>query len=235
MRKPKKVVVLTGAGISQESGLPTFRGSDGLWEGHRVEDVASPEGFRRNPNLVYEFYNQRRRALLSPSVQPNAAHRALAEWEKTFEPGCFMLVTQNIDDLHSRAGSKAVFHMHGELLKSRCIDTGHLFDWQTDLTAKSAHPDDSTKVGRLRPHVVWFGEMPLYLEEIEVALRKCDMFIAIGTSGNVYPASGFVNRTRPDAYRVELNLDPTVGSSAFQEHVRGKATEIVPEFIDRFK
>ena len=225
-----RVLVLTGAGISAESGIPTFRGSDGLWEGYRPEEVATPGAFQRDPALVQRFYNERRRRLLDENIQPNAAHHALAEFERQHDDS-FLLVTQNIDDLHQRAGSKRILAMHGELLKARCVDTGALFDWTEDLSLDTAHPNDSTKLGRLRPHVVWFGEMPIGLEIIDAAARKADLFVAIGTSAVVYPAAGIVQATRPGCRRVEINLDDTPQSGVFDTTIRGKASVEVPKFL----
>ncbi len=225
-----RVLVLTGAGISAESGIPTFRGSDGLWEGYRPEEVATPGAFQRDPALVQRFYNERRRRLLDENIQPNAAHHALAEFERQHDDS-FLLVTQNIDDLHQRAGSKRILAMHGELLKARCVDTGALFDWTEDLSLDTAHPNDPTKLGRLRPHVVWFGEMPIGLEIIDAAARKADLFVAIGTSAVVYPAAGIVQATRPDCRRVEINLDDTPQSRVFDTTIRGKASVEVPKFL----
>ena len=227
-----RVVVLTGAGISAESGIQTFRGADGLWEGHRISDVATPEGFMRDPELVYRFYNERRRALLQPGIQPNAAHDALVHLESRLGDD-FLLVTQNIDDLHKRAGSKRVLHMHGELRKARCMACLGQPDWDADF-------DDKTKctacgrAGSLRPHVVWFGEMPLYMDDIYGALARCDIFAAIGTSGAVYPAAGFVDvaRGQAGAQTVELNLEKSLVHTAFEEGRYGKATEIVPKWVD---
>ena len=225
-----KVLILTGAGISAESGIPTFRGSDGLWEGHRIEEVATPEGFENDPQLVQHFYNLRRAALLNENIQPNAAHEALAEFERQHDDD-FLLVTQNIDNLHQRAGSQNILPMHGELLKARCCDTGELFDWRDDLTTQTPHPHDPAKLGRLRPHVVWFGEMPIGLEDIAAAARAADLFVAIGTSALVYPAAGIVQTTRPDCRRVEINLDDTPQSTVFDQTIRGKASEEVPKFF----
>jgi NAD-dependent deacetylase len=225
-----KVLILTGAGVSAESGIPTFRGSDGLWEGYRPEEVATPGAFRRDPVLVQHFYNQRRSRLRQEDIQPNAAHLALAEFEREHDDS-FLLVTQNIDDLHQRAGSKKVLPMHGELLKARCIDTGELFDWTGDLSVETPHPRDPSRRGRLRPHVVWFGEMPIGLELIDAAARKADLFVAIGTSAMVYPAAGIVQATRPDCRRVEINLDDTPQSSVFDATIRGKASVEVPKFL----
>lgn len=190
-----RIVILTGAGISAESGIRTFRGADGLWENHRLEDVATPEAFARNPELVQRFYNDRRRQLFNRDIQPNSAHQALAKLEAEFT-GEVLLVTQNIDNLHERAGSQHLIHMHGELMQARCLACA-----QTSLLTEAETPDlDSlmpcphcTTRGTLRPHVVWFGEMPLQLDEIYAALAQADLFISIGTSGNVYPAAGFVD------------------------------------------
>lgn len=225
------VLVLTGAGISAESGIPTFRGADGLWEGHRAEDVASPHAFERDPELVQRFYNMRRSNLLSPEIQPNAAHEALAKFEASW-PGGFFLVTQNIDDLHYRAGSRNVLSMHGELLKARCTRTGEVFDWRDDLGLDTAHPKNPDWLGCLRPHVVWFGEMPLGIEDIEAAASRADIFIAIGTSALVYPAAAIVEWTRPDCRTIEINLDDTPKSQNFDEAIRGKASEEVPRLLE---
>lgn len=227
--KPRSIVVLTGAGISAESGIRTFRGADGLWEEHHIEDVASPQGFARDPELVYRFYNQRRRQLLSDTVKPNAAHEALARFEQEFA-GDFLLVTQNIDNLHRRAGSRKLLHMHGELLKMRCTASGTVFDIETDFDGASLCRCCRTP-GNLRPHVVWFGEMPLHMEEITEALQNCDLFVSIGTSGNVYPAAGFYRTARiHNAHTVELNLEHT--PSSFDLHRTGPASELVPAFFN---
>ncbi len=225
------VVVLTGAGISAESGVQTFRDSNGLWEGHRVEDVATPEGFARNPAIVYEFYNQRRRQLQNGVVQPNAAHVALAKFEYQ-HAGSFLLVTQNVDDLHERAGSRRLIHMHGELLSALCLRSGKRFQWRGDLDADSPHPEDPSLIGALRPDIVWFGEMPYHMERIMSELRKCDLFVSIGTSGLVYPAAGFVQQTPPGCRKVEINLQATGISTDFDEHIIGKASECVPNFFE---
>lgn len=231
MSRPiRSVVVLTGAGISAESGIRTFRAADGLWEDHRVEDVATPEGFARDPELVYRFYNQRRRDLLSPAVAPNPAHLALARFEAQF-PGEFLLVTQNVDDLHERAGSRALVHMHGELLKMRCMNSLRVFEIRGDLTA-ATECACCRSPGNLRPHIVWFGEMPFEMRRIDAALAGCDLFMAIGTSGNVYPAAGFYQTARMGgALTVELNLEPT--RSRFDSHLTGPASSVVPAFLDR--
>ena len=229
MQNPISVVVLTGAGISAESGIETFRSSDGLWENHSINKVATPKGFQSNPKLVYKFYNERRHELISDHIQPNSAHIALADFEKESK-GSFLLVTQNIDNLHERANSKNIRHMHGELLKMRCVQSKEIFGIKNDF-------DDKTKCeccleyGNLRPHVVWFGEMPLFMNEIDLALTTCDYFIAIGTSGNVYPAADFYQTAQiSGAHTVELNLEST--RSKFDEHIEGKASEIVPKYFE---
>lgn len=227
----QRIVLLTGAGISAESGIKTFRAADGLWEEHRVEDVATPEGFAANPELVQQFYNSRRRQLLGPQVQPNAAHRALARLDAEFA-GDVLLVTQNIDDLHERAGSRRLIHMHGELLKMRCAVTEKLYSINGDITTADCC-ECCGEAGNLRPHVVWFGEMPLLMDEIYAALDKCDLFIAIGTSGNVYPAAGFVQiANQAGAHTIEINLEPSAVNSAFSEKRTGLATKLVPELVD---
>ncbi len=228
-----KILILTGAGISAESGIPTFRGADGLWEGHSLEDVATPEAFERNPELVHRFYNARRRKLLDPAIQPNAAHLAIADVEKR-QDDAFLLVTQNIDNLHRRAGSRRILPMHGELLKARCQDTGQLFDWTEDLSIQTPHPLEPSRRGRLRPHVVWFGEVPLGLEQIEAAASEADLFVAIGTSAVVYPAAAIVQWTPAQCHRVEINLEETPQSGIFDEAIRGKASREVPKFFERY-
>lgn len=232
MKTYRKIVVLTGAGISAESGIKTFRAGDGLWEGHRVEDVASPDGFARHPKLVHAFYNMRRAQLNSGLVHPNAAHLALAALEQTFQ-GEMLLVTQNVDDLHERAGSVNLVHMHGELNKARCSLTGEVYQWTADINGDSCC-GCCNRARTLRPHIVWFGEMPFGMERIYDALMQCDLFISIGTSGHVYPAAGFVQvATQAGADTVELNLKPTLASSAFQESIQGPATKSVPAFVGR--
>ncbi len=224
----KSVVVLTGAGISAESGVRTFRDADGLWEEHRIEDVATPEGFFRDREMVQRFYNDRRRML--GGVRPNAAHHALAGLENGWE-GEFLLVTQNVDDLHDRAGSRKLVHMHGELLKVRCLRCHHVHAWEEDLDDGSLCPACAT-LGELRPHIVWFGEMPLEMDRIHDALERCDIFLSIGTSGMVYPAAGFVEAVPRRARTIELNVESTVSSGAFLEHRVGPATEVVPKVVE---
>ncbi|WP_310965097.1 NAD-dependent deacylase [Nocardioides terrisoli] len=224
------VVVLTGAGISAESGLATFRGPDGLWEGHRPEDVATPEAFLSAPELVQRFYDDRRAALAT--VEPNAAHRALARLEHALGDA-FLLVTQNIDDLHERAGSRRVLHMHGRLKAARCTECGESTHWDGTLVDEPPCPFCSQRA--LRPDVVWFGEIPYGLSEIDVALRRVRVFVSIGTSGNVYPAAGFASFARAVGARtVELNLEPSLGIDDFVEHQHGPATQVVPAWVDGF-
>lgn len=226
----KNIVVLTGAGISAESGLQTFRDSGGLWEGQRVEDVATPEAFAANPGFVQEFYNLRRQQLLLPSVTSNAAHHALAAFEQSFL-GEFTLVTQNVDNLHQRAGSKHVFPMHGELLKARCVSCESVCGWSEDILAVSTCVYCGSRAS-LRPHIVWFGEMPLYMSAIEEVLGRCDLFVSIGTSSVVYPAAGFAQVARYNgATTVELNLEPSSHESKFDKAYYGLATQVVPNFF----
>jgi NAD-dependent deacetylase len=231
-RDRASVVVLTGAGISKESGLATFRDADGIWATVNVEDVATPEAFARNPVRVHEFYNARRRGLQDARVQPNAAHRALARLEAEW-PGV-VVVTQNIDDLHERAGTRNLIHMHGELLKARCNACGNVMPWRDDLTPNHVCPACASP-GGLRPHVVWFGEMPFAMDEIYDQLDRCALFLSIGTSGNVYPAAGFVHhvRMRGRAHSVELNLEPSEGATLFAEAIYGKASDIVPAYVEK--
>ncbi|MDL2307022.1 NAD-dependent protein deacylase [Desulfovibrio sp. OttesenSCG-928-C06] len=225
------IVILTGAGISQESGIATFRDSGGLWENESIEDVATPGGFARNPARVLDFYNQRRKQLLSPEIAPNAAHLALARLEReSSEP--VLVVTQNVDNLHECAGTSNLLHMHGELLKARCTACRGVSQWEVDMSKSDACPKCGT-TGKLRPHIVWFEEMPLYMDEIEQALESCRLFVSIGTSGNVYPAAGFVRSARSaGAQTLELNLEKSVGASAFHDGRYGKASEIVPDWVD---
>lgn len=228
MTSYRNIVVLTGAGISAESGLKTFRDADGLWENHRIEEVATPEAFVRNPELVQRFYNARRQQL--SEVSPNSAHIALAEFEQTFD-GRFLLVTQNVDDLHERAGSQNLLHMHGELKKVRCLLCNSVHRYATDIEANTECP----ACGRtaLRPHIVWFGEMPFYMDEIYQALEQCDLFISIGTSGHVYPAAGFVEVARQcGAHTVEINLEPSQTEDLFAERRYGAATTEVARFLN---
>ncbi len=223
----KKIVILTGAGISAESGIATFRGAGGLWEGHEVQDVATPEAFARNPDLVQRFYNERRRGIAEK--EPNAAHHAIAELQQRY-PGQVVLITQNIDDLHERGGSPEVIHMHGEALKARCLSCGSIHAWLGDLSRDSSCPA-CARTGQLRPHIVWFGEVPLFMDDIISALAGADIFAAVGTSGQVYPAAGFVDMaSRQGARCIEFNLDPTPSSGLFHETRPGPATKTVADW-----
>lgn len=224
------IVILTGSGISQESGIATFRDAGGIWQQVSMDDVATPEGFRRNPKLVNDFHNSLRRLLHDESIQPNAAHLALARLEReSKEP--VLVVTQNVDNLHERAGSKNVLHMHGALLEALCARCRKVCDWNGDLNGDEPCPHCGKAA--LRPNVVWFGEMPYYMEEIEEALENCKTFVSIGTSGNVYPAANFcVIARRSGARAVEINLEPSNMSSVFHETHHGPATREVPAWVE---
>ena len=227
-REIRNIVILTGAGISAESGLATFRGPDGLWEGHRVEDVATPEAFQRDPDLVHAFYDARRARL--SQVEPNEAHRALARLDAGWD-GDLLLVTQNVDDLHERAGSERLLHMHGELTSGWCLACEGRFPWAGAMGGQANCPDCRV-AGHVRPDIVWFGEMPYQMDRIESALQACDLFVSIGTSGAVYPAAGFVQTARYcGAHCVEINLEPSQGSVFFHESRIGRAGELVPEWV----
>lgn len=223
-----RIVVLTGAGISAESGVPTFRGADGLWEGHRIEDVATPEAYEADPDTVLTFYDLRRRALAS--VSPNAAHRALARLEDAVGDD-LLVVTQNVDDLHERAGTRNLVHMHGELRRALCAACGARPEWEGDLIHRPPCPECGERM--LRPDVVWFGEMPYDLDRIEQAVVACDVFVSIGTSGAVYPAAGYAALASAFGARtVELNLEPSDALIPFDDARAGAATELVPAWVE---
>ena len=227
MSQIRNIVILTGAGISAESGIDTFRSAGGLWEQHRVEDVATPEAFERDPNLVLRFYDMRREAI--QTKEPNAAHLALGRLEAAW-PGKVLLVTQNVDDLHERGGSLSVIHMHGEHLTVWCTACDARVAWREALLHRPPCPQCSAPA--LRPDVVWFGEVPYRMDEIFAALREADLFVSIGTSGAVYPAAGFVRSARElGAQTLELNLEASQGSSWFHESRLGPASEIVPAWV----
>lgn len=225
------IVILTGAGISQESGIDTFRDKGGLWEKVRIEDVATASAYRRNPERVLSFTDELRRGLKKGHVVPNAAHKALARLEKEYSGGV-LLVTQNIDNLHERAGSKDPLHMHGELFKVRCSRCRHVLHWEEDLPGQTPCPACGF-THCLRPDIVLFEEMPYHMEEIARALARCRLFVSIGTSGNVYPAAGFAAEAKSRGARVlELNLEPSLGAAAFHDGRYGKATKVVPAWVD---
>ena len=226
------IFVLTGAGLSAESGLGTFRDKDGLWSRFDPMKLATPGAFARNPDEVHAFYNMRRKNLLSP--QPNAAHRALARLEAGLAGrGSLFLVTQNIDDLHERAGSERVIHMHGELLKARCTGCTTATPWFEDLSVNEPCPHCG-QTGTLRPDVVWFGEVPLHMDAIDDKLAQVDLFVSIGTSGSVYPAAGFVEQAKELGIRTcEINLEPSDNARLFDETYYGPATQAVPAWVEK--
>lgn len=227
-RVHERIVILTGAGVSADSGVSTFRDPDGVWAKYDYNEVATPEGFARNPALVHSFYNARRAGL--KCVQPNAAHAALARLEVHLD-GALTLVTQNVDDLHERGGSARVIHMHGELAKIRCSACGTIQQWEGDISVETRCATCGLDCV-MRPDVVWFGEMPMQMDEIAVAISEADLFVSIGTSGNVYPAAGFVGEARSCGIPcIELNLEPSENAWAFTEARYGRAAEIVPEWV----
>lgn len=224
----RNIVILTGAGISAESGLKTFRAEDGLWEEHRVEDVCTPRAFARDPELVQRFYDMRRAAVLA--AKPNPAHAAIAKLDAEW-PGELLVVTQNIDDLHERAGAARVLHMHGEALSAWCTACDERHRWHDSLLGDPPCP--SCGAAALRPDIVWFGEMPYQMDRIFDALARADLFVSIGTSGAVYPAAGFVQQAASHrAQTLELNLERSLGSSMFDETRLGPASELVPEWVE---
>lgn len=224
----RNIVVLTGAGLSAESGIATFRGPGGLWEGHRIEDVRTAQALQRDAELVHRFYDARRSQL--SEVEPNAAHLALARLDSEW-PGELLIVTQNVDDLHERAGARRLIHMHGELKSALCALCGIRHGWEGSLPQPSECPDCGEPA--LRPDIVFFGEMPYQMEAIERAIAKADLFVSIGTSGAVYPAAGFVQTARyHNADTLELNLDPSEGSGWFAESRLGPAGTLVPKWVE---
>jgi len=226
----RNVVILTGAGISAESGLATFRGPDGLWEGHRVEDVCTPEALARDEETVQRFYDERRAALAL--VEPNAAHRALARLDAEW-PGELLIVTQNVDDLHERAGGKRLIHMHGELRSALCRVCGERAPFDGNGMGQGPPCALCGVAGQLRPDIVFFGEMPYQMDRIDHALMQADLFVSIGTSGNVYPAAGFVQTARyVGARTLEMNLEPSLGNHMFDESRTGSAGTLVPDWVE---
>ena len=230
-----QIVVLTGAGISAESGIDTFRDKGGVWTKVRLEDVATPEGYARDPEKVLAFYNQRRTDMLD--VKANAAHIALARLEKDLpqkiDGASVTIVTQNVDDLHEKAGSETVIHMHGELAKAWCAACDWRGEWLVDMETQTPCPQCAQK-GQVRPDVVWFGEVPYHMDTIYQKLGMCDLFVSIGTSGEVYPAADFVQEANMCGARtLELNLQPSYGASSFDESDYGPATQVVPRWVGR--
>ncbi len=223
------IAILTGAGVSAESGLGTFRDKDGLWTRHDLAEVATPEGYARNPDLVLDFYNMRRKNCRAAA--PNAAHAAIARLQHDY-PGPVTLVTQNIDDLHERAGSPEVIHMHGQILQALCAACGHRWAWAGDMGRADACAACRAP-GTVRPDVVWFGEMPYRMEEIWARIADCALFVAIGTSGAVYPAAGFVADAKHRGARtLEINIEPSENAAFFDRTLLGPASRTVPEWVD---
>ncbi|MDG2242439.1 MAG: NAD-dependent deacylase [Rhodospirillaceae bacterium] len=233
LEKNSNIAILTGAGISKESGLETFRDPDGIWSRVRIEDVASPEAFAKYPDAVHNFYNLRRARHRVATANPNPAHLALARLEAEWA-GDVTVITQNVDTLHETSGSQNLIHMHGVHSKARCNLCQHVVDWQGDMSTADVCGACGLP-GGMRPHVVWFGETPLHLDRIQATLVECDLFLSIGTSGNVYPAAGFVSVVQQigRAYTVELNLEPSLCAKIFDEGRYGPATEIVPFYVDQ--
>lgn len=228
MPDSRGLVILTGAGISAESGLETFRSGDGLWAQHRVEDVCTPQALAHDPHLVHRFYDARRAALAT--VKPNPAHDALARLDAAW-PGDLLIVTQNVDDLHERAGAQRMLHMHGQLNSALCAHCGDRSPWQGDMPVGADCP--ACGAPALRPDIVFFGEIPYEMDRIEAALSRADLFVSIGTSGAVYPAAGFVRMARAyGAETLELNLEPSEGSAWFDECRHGPASTLVPAWVD---
>jgi len=229
-REIKSIFFLTGAGISAESGLKTFRDQNGLWENHRIEEVATPESFRNNPQKVHDFYNERRKQLIDAFVSPNAAHISLGELKKNFH-GKIHVITQNVDNLHERGGVEDVIHMHGELLKIKCNYCGQSYATQEFNISTNSACQECDSVGGMRPDIVWFGEIPYYMNEIEALLASCDLFVSVGTSGQVYPAAMFVQMAKnfTQCKTIELNLEASFGVNHFDFSYQGKASELVPQ------
>lgn len=229
MKHYNNIVILSGAGISAESGLATFRSADGLWNNHRVEDVATVEAFASNPDYVHDFYNQMRPELLA--AKPNAAHLAISELQKKYNAN-ISIVTQNIDTLHEKAGNKNVFHIHGQINQIVCLNCGHVFETWGDVSSEDTCPHCNIRA-MLKPNIVFFGENLLYMDKVEQLLNSCDLFISVGTSGVVYPAAGFVQIAKyHGANTVELNLEDTSNNYLFDRHIFGKAGTTLPTFID---
>ena len=231
MSKKINIVILTGAGISSEAGIKTFRDSGGLWEGHNIEEVATYTGFVRNPRLVYDFYNQRREQLNENLIAPTPAHIALKKLEDHFKDSC-VVITQNVDNLHENAGTKNLLHMHGELQKSKCLRSGKVFkctgELNSDVLCSCCNPGS-----RMRPDIVWFGETPYHLDEITELLQNADYFISIGTSSEVYPAAMFINMVSESCMSIEVNIEKTGATWRFKDNYLGKASTEIPKLVDK--
>ena len=228
-KKYKSIVVLTGAGISAESGLATFRSSNGLWNNHRVEDVATIEAFQRNPEFVHDFYNQMKPELLA--AKPNPAHLALTKLQDNY-PAHVSIITQNVDTLHEKAKSRNIYHIHGQINQAVCLNCGHVLETWNDVTTETVCPQCSV-AGMMKPNIVFFGENLLYMDKVERLLASCDLFISVGTSGVVFPAAAFVQTAKLyGAETYEFNLEKTSNNFYFDHHIFGKAGETLPPFID---
>ena len=228
-KKYKSIVVLTGAGISAESGLATFRSSNGLWNNHRVEDVATIEAFQRNPEFVHDFYNQMKPELLA--AKPNPAHLALTKLQDNY-PAPVSIITQNVDTLHEKAKSRNIYHIHGQINQAVCLNCGHVLETWNDVTTETVCPQCSI-AGMMKPNIVFFGENLLYMDKVERLLASCDLFISVGTSGVVFPAAAFVQTAKLyGAETYEFNLEKTSNNFYFDHHIFGKAGETLPPFVD---
>lgn len=229
--KYKNIVILTGAGISAESGLSTFRSENGLWNNHKVDDVASVEGFARNPEYVHEFYNELRPQLFA--AKPNPAHLAITKLQEAYNAENISVITQNVDTLHEKAKSKNIFHIHGQINQIVCLNCGHVFETWSDVHAHDVCPNCNI-MGLLKPNIVFFGENLLYMDKVDSLLNRCDLFISVGTSGIVYPAAGFVQIAYlRGAKTIEFNLEQTSNNYMFSEHIIGPAGTKLPEFVDK--
>ena len=224
----KHIVFLTGAGISAESGLATFRSENGLWNNHRVEDVATIEAYLRNPDYVHQFYNDMRPELFK--AEPNPAHLAITDLQSNY-PAQIDIVTQNVDTLHEKAGNKNIYHIHGQINQIVCLNCGHVFETWGDISSEDKC-EKCGVVGMLKPNIVFFGENLLYMDKVDNLLKSCDLFISIGTSGVVYPAAGFVQIAKMfGADTIELNMEQTSNNRLFDRHIYGPAGTTLPALV----
>lgn len=229
-KKYHNIVILTGAGISAESGLATFRSSNGLWNNHKVEDVASIEGFQRNPALVHSFYNDLKIEI--QKAKPNPAHLAITKLQQQY-PGTVSIITQNVDTLHEKAGNNNVYHIHGQINQAVCLNCGHILETFGDVDTETVCPQCSV-MGMMKPNIVFFGENLLCMDEVERLLRSCDLFLSVGTSGIVFPAAAFVQTAKYDgADTCEFTLEPTANNFYFDRHIYGPAGQTLPPFVDK--